>query len=141
MSFVPGSAARLAALCSSRVLSATWFVAYSAVLPLTQLAWGLSGREAGMIQAAFHLGYLTSLFIIGFVFTAGFALMEATLALDMALKTAHVRAAKIFPPPSETNFASAWLTGPLEACEAAALAYCETVVRVAANPRGEVWGT
>jgi MFS family permease len=49
------------------VLGATWFVAYSAVLPLTQIAWGLSGKEAGMIQAAFHLGYLTSLFIVGFI--------------------------------------------------------------------------
>ena len=67
MNFVPGSSAWLAALCSSRVLSATWFIAYSAVLPLTQLAWGLSGKEAGMIQAAFHLGYLTSLFIVGFI--------------------------------------------------------------------------
>jgi MFS family permease len=65
--FSPGSGAWLAALCSSRVLSATWFVAYSAVLPLTQVAWGLSGKEAGMIQAGFHLGYLTSLFIIGFI--------------------------------------------------------------------------
>ena len=65
--FAPGSGAWLAALCSSRVLSATWFVAYSAVLPLTQVAWGLSGKEAGMIQAGFHLGYLTSLFIIGFI--------------------------------------------------------------------------
>lgn len=63
----PGSAAWLGALCSSRVLSATWFVAYSAVLPLTQVAWGLSGKEAGMIQASFHLGYLTSLFIVGFI--------------------------------------------------------------------------
>jgi len=65
--FPPGSGAWLAALCSSRVLSATWFVAYSAVLPLTQAAWGLSGKEAGMIQAAFHFGYLTSLFIVGFI--------------------------------------------------------------------------
>ena len=64
---LPGSGAWLAALCSSRVLAATWFVAYSAVLPLTQVAWGLSGKEAGMIQAAFHLGYLTSLFIVGFL--------------------------------------------------------------------------
>jgi MFS family permease len=67
LTFVPGSAGWLAALCSSRVLSATWFVAYSAVLPLTQAAWSLSGKEAGMIQAAFHLGYLTSLFIVGFI--------------------------------------------------------------------------
>jgi len=63
----PGSGTWLAALCSSRVLAATWFVAYSAVLPLTQAQWGLTGREAGMIQAAFHLGYLTSLFIVGFL--------------------------------------------------------------------------
>lgn len=67
--------------------------------------------------------------------------MEATIALDMALKAAGVRAAKIFPPPTETNFAAAWLTGPLEECEAAAVAYCEAVVRVARNPKGEVWGS
>lgn len=67
--------------------------------------------------------------------------MEATIGLDMALKSARVRAAKVFPPPTETNFAAAWLTGSLEACEAAARAYCEAVVRVAANPRGEVWGS
>ncbi|HET7362361.1 MAG TPA: MFS transporter [Burkholderiales bacterium] len=63
----PGSTSWLAALCTSRVLAATWFVAYSAVLPHTQAAWGLSAREAGTIQAAFHLGYLTSLFIVGFI--------------------------------------------------------------------------
>ena len=67
MRFLPGSAAWLAALCLSRVLGATWFVAYSAVLPLTQAAWSLSGKEAGLIQSAFHLGYLTSLFIVGFL--------------------------------------------------------------------------
>jgi ethanolamine utilization protein EutL len=66
--------------------------------------------------------------------------LEATVALDMALKAAHVRAVQIFPPPTETNFAAAWLTGSLEACEAAARAYAESVVRIAANPRGEVWG-
>jgi MFS family permease len=43
------------------------FVAYSAVLPLTQAAWALSAREAGLIQSAFHLGYLTSLFMVGFI--------------------------------------------------------------------------
>jgi MFS family permease len=49
------------------VLAATWFVAYSAVLPLTQAEWGLSAKEAGLIQSAFHLGYLASLFIVGFI--------------------------------------------------------------------------
>jgi MFS family permease len=67
MTLAPGSAGWLAALCASRALAATWFVAYSAVLPLTQAAWGLSGREAGLVQSAFHLGYLTSLFIVGFI--------------------------------------------------------------------------
>jgi MFS family permease len=64
---IPGTGAWLAALCTSRVLAATWFVAYSAVLPLTQAQWNLSGKEAGLIQSAFHLGYLTSLFIVGFI--------------------------------------------------------------------------
>ncbi len=67
MALAAGSGRWLAALCVARVLSATWFVAYSAVLPLTQAEWGLSGKEAGMIQSSFHLGYLTSLFIVGFI--------------------------------------------------------------------------
>jgi MFS family permease len=83
VSLLPGSSAWLAALCSSRVLSATWFVAYSAVLPLTQAAWDLSGREAGMIQAAFHLGYLTSLFIVGFI-TDHYGAKRAYLATGVA---------------------------------------------------------
>ena len=67
MSWRPGSGGWLAALCASRVLSATWFVAYSAVLPLVREAWGLSARDAGLIQGSFHLGYLTSLFLVGFI--------------------------------------------------------------------------
>ena len=46
--------------------------------------------------------------------------IEATIALDAALKAADVRAVHIIPPPTETNFAAAWLTGTLDACEAAA---------------------
>ena len=60
--------------------------------------------------------------------------IEATIALDAALKAAHVKAAKIFTPPSETNFASAWLTGEQDACEAAAVAYAEAVVEVGRRP-------
>ncbi len=63
----PGSGRWLALLCASRVLSAAWFVAYSAVLPLVREDWGLSARDAGTIQGAFHLGYLASLFIVGFI--------------------------------------------------------------------------
>lgn len=61
--------------------------------------------------------------------------MEATIGLDAALKAADVRAVKVFPPPSETNFASAWLTGELHACEAAAMAFAEAVVLVGMQPR------
>ena len=61
--------------------------------------------------------------------------IEASIALDAALKAADVRAVKIMTPPTETNFAAAWLTGTLEACEAAATAYAAAVVAVAADPR------
>jgi len=62
--------------------------------------------------------------------------LEATLGLDAALKAAAVRAVKVQPPPTETNFACAWLTGELAACEAAAEAYAAAVVEVAARPKG-----
>jgi ethanolamine utilization protein EutL len=61
--------------------------------------------------------------------------IEATIGLDAALKAAEVRAVKVQPPPTETNFACAWLTGDLDACEAAAVAYAAAVVDVAAQPR------
>jgi ethanolamine utilization protein EutL len=61
--------------------------------------------------------------------------LEGTLALDFALKAADVRLVKAFPPPTETNFTAAWLSGDLPACEAAAMAYAEAVVHVAAQPR------
>ncbi len=67
MKAAAGSGTWLALVCTSRMLSASWFVAYSAVLPLTQTAWGLSARQAGLIQSSFHLGYLTSLFLVGFM--------------------------------------------------------------------------
>lgn len=61
--------------------------------------------------------------------------MEATVALDYALKAAEVQLVKAFPPPTETNFAAAWLAGELTACEAAAMAFAEAVVEVGRQPR------
>ena len=61
--------------------------------------------------------------------------LEATIGLDAALKAAEVRAVRVVPPPTETNFACAWLTGSLDACEAAALAYAAAVVDVALTPK------
>ena len=62
--------------------------------------------------------------------------LEAALGLDAALKAAEVRPLKIFPPPTETNYACAWLGGSLDACEAAASAYAEKVVEVGRRPFG-----
>jgi ethanolamine utilization protein EutL len=59
--------------------------------------------------------------------------IEATIGLDAALKAAEVRAVRVTPPPTETNFACAWLTGTLDACEAAAVAYAAAVVEVAGS--------
>jgi len=61
--------------------------------------------------------------------------LEFTLALDAALTSAAVRSVKITPPPTETNFACAFLSGTLDACEAAATAFAAAVVDVAARPR------
>jgi ethanolamine utilization protein EutL len=61
--------------------------------------------------------------------------LEATIGLDAALKAAEVRAVRVVPPPTETNFACAWLAGSLDACEAAATAYAAAVVEVALAPR------
>jgi ethanolamine utilization protein EutL len=65
--------------------------------------------------------------------------LEATIGLDAAMKAAAVRAVKVTPPPTETNFACAWLTGvdagDLAACEAAAVAYAAAVVDVANAPK------
>ena len=61
--------------------------------------------------------------------------MEHTIALDAALKAAEVRPAKIFPPPTETNFAAAFLAGAQVDCEAAAEAYAQACVEVAGRPR------
>jgi ethanolamine utilization protein EutL len=61
--------------------------------------------------------------------------MEATIGLDAAMKAADVRAVKVMTPPTETNFAAAWLTGTLDECEAAAVAYAAAVVDVAGTPQ------
>lgn len=61
--------------------------------------------------------------------------IEASIGLDAALKAADVRAVRVMPPPTETNFAAAWLAGSLPDCEAAAMAFAQAVVEVAASPK------
>jgi ethanolamine utilization protein EutL len=60
--------------------------------------------------------------------------MEAMLGVDHALKMAEVRMVNFFGPPTETNFAGAYLTGELHQVEAAASAFAEMVAEVAAHP-------
>jgi MFS family permease len=43
------------------------FTAYSGVLPLLRADWNMSAGEAGLIQSAWHVGYLVSLFAAGFL--------------------------------------------------------------------------
>ena len=60
-------AAWLYELCVTRFGFAMMFTAYSGVLPLLRADWNLSAGEAGLIQSAWHLGYLVSLFVAGFL--------------------------------------------------------------------------
>jgi len=60
--------------------------------------------------------------------------LEGVYALDAALKAAAVRIVTYTAPPSETNYMGVMLTGDQPACRAAAIAFRETVLEVAANP-------
>lgn len=60
--------------------------------------------------------------------------MEGMVALDAALKAAAVRIAVLTPPPSETNYMGAILTGDQSACEAATAAFRDAVLEVARKP-------
>ncbi len=61
--------------------------------------------------------------------------LEATFALDAALKAADVELKVWFEPPSETNFSGGHLVGTQSAVVAACNAFRETVLDVAAVPR------
>ena len=61
--------------------------------------------------------------------------LEAMYALDGALKAAQVRLAKLYAPPSETNFGGGLLTGSRSACAAACTAFAQAVQKVAQRPR------
>lgn len=60
--------------------------------------------------------------------------VEALVGVDKALKAAEVSLARFFGPPTETNFAGAWVTGELDAVEAAAKAFADAVADVAERP-------
>lgn len=53
--------------CAARAAFATMFTAWSAVLPLLRVDWQMSASQAGMVQSAYHVGFLISLFSVGFL--------------------------------------------------------------------------
>ncbi|MCA2978688.1 MAG: ethanolamine utilization microcompartment protein EutL [Myxococcaceae bacterium] len=59
---------------------------------------------------------------------------EALIGLDAALKSADVRLARFFGPPTETNFAGGYLTGSVADVHAAARAFSEGVESVVRAP-------
>ena len=61
--------------------------------------------------------------------------LESMYALDAALKASDVRLCKLYPPPSETNFGGALLTGTRSACASACEAFATAVTEVATSPR------
>jgi MFS family permease len=54
-------------LCASRTSFALIFTAYAAAIPLLKPDWAMSAGQAGMIQSAWHFGYLFSLVAVGFL--------------------------------------------------------------------------
>ena len=61
--------------------------------------------------------------------------LESMYALDAALKSSDVKLCKLYPPPSETNFGGALLTGTRSACASACEAFATAVTEVASSPR------
>ena len=57
----------LALFCLARIAFSFIFMIYSAALPLLTVDWSMTATQAGMIQSSWHLGYLVSLFAVGFL--------------------------------------------------------------------------
>lgn len=57
----------LGLFCVARLCFSFIFAAYSGALPLLKDDWQMSATQAGMIQSAWHLGFLVSLFAVGFL--------------------------------------------------------------------------
>ncbi len=60
--------------------------------------------------------------------------LEGIMGMDAALKAADVNVVSYTPPPSETNYMGVVLTGEQSACQAAAIAFQDMILEVAARP-------
>lgn len=57
----------LTLFCIARIAFSLIFMIYSAALPLLTVDWSMTATQAGMVQSSWHLGYLVSLFAVGFL--------------------------------------------------------------------------
>ena len=57
----------LGLLCLTRVLQTTVTTAWAGVMTQVMVEWHLSASQAGLVQSAWHVGYLLSLFATGFI--------------------------------------------------------------------------
>ena len=70
-------------LCASRLFFSLIFVAYAAILPLLQEAWGMSSSQAGLVQSGWHAGYVVSLVAAGLL-ADRFGARRTFLAMSLA---------------------------------------------------------
>ncbi len=114
----------------------------AAVCYLKQKAWWYSANMDGSISFFPHVisragSYLSKICSMPLGSPLAYLIappLEGSLGLDAALKSADVKVVSYTPPPSETNYMGAILTGDQSACEAAALAFQQKILEVAANP-------
>lgn len=105
-------------------------------------AWFYAGDESGDLAFFAHTisrtgRYLSKEADVGEGMPLAYLIappLEATYALDAALKAADVEMKVWFKPPSETNFSGGLLTGSQSACRAACQAFQDAVLDVARSP-------
>ena len=54
-------------LCTTRMFQATIATVWAGVMPRVMEDWALSASSAGLVQSAWYVGYLVSLFSVGFI--------------------------------------------------------------------------
>lgn len=64
--------------------------------------------------------------------------LEATIALDYALKNSDTSLVKFFKPPTNINFSGAYLSGSLSECEAAKDAFIDSIKDIIKNPIDQI---
>jgi ethanolamine utilization protein EutL len=116
----------------------------AAINYMTTKAWWFSANYDGSIAFFPHVisqagSYLSNLCNVPIASPMAYLIappLEGMLALDAAVKAAAVKISSYTPPPSETNYMGVILTGDQSSCAAAARAFQEAVLEVAANPMG-----